>query len=178
MSKLVKEMIIREIGSGLGERKDLLVLDVSKMGAIAQNELREDLRKKGVTLLGVKNSLARLALKESGIDTVDTILNGPTTLVWGGEDIVGLSREMTEWAKKIDKIAIKGGVVDGQGVNAVGIEEISKGPSRLELIGQIAGLLLSPGAKLAGALLGPGGTISGQLKAMSEEEATESGDAA
>ena len=173
MSKPVKEMIIREIRAELGDRKDLLVLDVSKMDAISQNQLREDLRKKGVTLFGVKNTLARLALKEAGIDSVDSILEGPTTLVWGGEDVVGLSREMTEWAKKIDKIAIKGGVVDGQGVDSQGVEEISKGPSRLELIGQLAGLILSPGAKLAGALLGPGGTIAGQLKAMSEEENTE-----
>lgn len=179
MSKPVKEMIIREIASELGGRKDLIVLDVSKMDAVAQNVLREELRVKGVTLLGVKNSLARLALRESGIDSIDGVLEGPTTLVWGGEDIVGLSREMTEWAKKIDKIAIKGGVVDGQGVDALGVDEISRGPSRLELIGQISGLLLSPGAKLAGALLGPGGTISGQLKAMSESEETkESGDAA
>jgi len=176
MSKPVKEMIVREILSGLGDRKDLVVLDVSKVDAIAQNQLREDLRKKGVTLLGVKNTLARLALKESGIDSIDQILAGPSTLVWGGEDIVGLSRELAERAKKSDKIAIKGGIVDGQGVDANGIEQISKGPSRLELIGQIAGLLLSPGARLAGALLGPGGIVAGQIKAISEpEEASEEG---
>ena len=102
--------------------------------------------------------------------SIDQVLSGPSTLVWGGEDIVGLSREMADWAKKIDKIEISGGVVDGQGVNAREIVDISKGPSRLELIGQIAGLLLSPGARLAGALLGPGGTISGQLKALSEKD--------
>lgn len=176
MSKAVKEMMIGEIRSELGDRKDLIILDVSKMDAITQNQMRLALQKKGVTLLGVKNTLARLALKDAGLEVPDGSLNGPSTLVWGGEDIVGLSREMAEWAKKIDKIAIKGGVVDGQGVDSQGVEDISKGPSRLELIGQIAGLLLSPGAKLAGALLGPGGTISGQLKAMSEKE--EGGDAA
>ncbi|WP_437228966.1 50S ribosomal protein L10 [Planctomicrobium sp. SH661] len=177
MSKPVKEMIIRDIRSGLGDRKDLLVLDVSQMTAFSQNQLRLDLAKKGLTLLGVKNSLARLALKESGFHSVDEILNGPSTLVWGGEDIVSLSREMSEWAKKIDKMSIKGGVVDGEGVSSEAVDSISKGPSRLELIGQISGLLLSPGARLAGALLGPGGKISGALKAMSEEK-EEGGDAA
>lgn len=176
MSKPVKEMIIAEIRAELGDRRDLLVLDVSKMDAISQNSMRLALRKKGVTLLGVKNSLAKVALQQSGIEVTGDLLDGPSTLVWGGEDIVGLSREMTDWAKKIDKIAIKGGVVDGQGVNSQGVEDISKGPSRLELIGQIAGLLLSPGARLAGALLGPGGKISGQLQALSEDK--EGGDAA
>ncbi|WP_437192821.1 50S ribosomal protein L10 [Planctomicrobium sp. SH527] len=180
MSKPVKEMIVREIRTELGDRRDLVVLDVSKLDAITQNNLREELRKKGVSLLGVKNTLARLALKDAGLDVSGVSFDGPTTLAWGTEDVVGLSREITEWAKKFDKLAIKGGVVDGQGVDSQGVDEISKGPSRLELIGQIAGLLLSPGAKLAGALLGPGGTISGQLKAMSEEEedGKEDGDAA
>lgn len=177
MSKPIKEMIIKAIRSDLGERKDLIVLDVSQMTAFSQNQLRLDLAKKGVTLMGVKNSLARLALKESGIHSVDGILNGPSTLVWGGEDIVGLSREMAEWAKKIEKLSIKGGVVDGEGVGPEAVDSISKGPSRLELIGQIAGLLLSPGSRLAGALLGPGGKVSGAIQAMSEEK-KEGGDAA
>lgn len=177
MSKPVKEMIMREIRTGLGDRQDLLVVDVSQMTAFSQNQLRLDLAKMGLTLLGVKNSLARLALKESGFHAVDEILDGPSTLVWGGEDIVGLSREIAECARKIEKLTIKGGVVDGQGVDSAAVEGISKGPSRLELIGQIAGLVLSPGARLAGALLGPGGRVSGAVKAMSEGN-EENGDAA
>lgn len=177
MSKPVKEMIVRDIRAELGDRKDLLVLDVSQMTAFSQNKLRLDLAKKGMKVLGVKNSLARLAFKESGFESVDAILQGPSAIVIGGEDVVALSREMSDWAKKIEKLAIKGGVVDGQGVGPDGVESISQGPSRLELIGQISGLLLSPGAQLAGALLGPGGRISGALKTMSEEKA-EGGDAA
>lgn len=176
MSKPIKEMIVRDIRAKLADRKDLIVLDVSQMNAFAQNELRLSAAKKGLTLLGVKNSLARLALKAQGFSAVDELLDGPSTLVWGGEDIVGLAREITEWAKSNERMTIKGGVVDGQGVNAESVETISKGPSRLELIGQISGLILSPGARLAGALLGPGGRISGALKTMSEGK--ESGDAA
>ncbi|WP_437202531.1 50S ribosomal protein L10 [Planctomicrobium sp. SH664] len=176
MSKPVKDMMIGQILAKIGDRKDFVVLDTSKVDAIAMNDLRLELDKRGIKLLGVKNALARLAFAKSGIGSVDDVLAGPSTLVWGGEDIVGLSREMTEWAKKIDKITIKGGVVDGQGVDSQGVEDISKGPSRLELIGQIVGLVLSPGARLAGALLGPGGTVSGQLKALADKD--EGGDAA
>lgn len=177
MSKSVKKMMIDEIRASLGEQRDLVVLDMSRLDAISTNQLRLSLQKKGVTLLTVKNTLARLALREAGIDSLDGVLEGPTTLVWGGEDIVGLSREMADWAKKIDKIEIKGGAVDGQGIDSQGITDISKGPSRQELIGQIAGLILSPGARLAGALLGPGGLVSGQMKALAEKDEN-SGDAA
>lgn len=170
MSKAVKKMMIDEIRGRLGDRRDLVMLDASRLDGVEANKLRLGLQEKGITLLTVKNTLARLALRESGFESLDGVMEGPTTLVWGGEDIVGLSREMADWAKKIDSLEIKGGAVDGQVVDAASVTAISKGPSRLELIGQIAGLLLSPGAQLAGALLGPGGTISGQLKAMSEKE--------
>ncbi len=176
MSKVVKEMLIGEIRGRLGNRKDLVVLDTSKLDPVTDNRMRAELRAKGICLLGIKNSLARLALKQAGLSYDEGTFEGPSTLCFGGEDIVALSREMSDWAKKIDKIQIKGGIVDGQGVNAQGVDDISKGPSRLELIGQIAGLILSPGARLAGALLGPGGTISGQLKALADKE--EGGDAA
>ncbi|MCA9090986.1 MAG: 50S ribosomal protein L10 [Planctomycetaceae bacterium] len=176
MSKVVKRMMIDDLREKIGDRRDLLVLDTSKMDALSDNKLRMELRAKGITLCTVKNSLARVALREGDIETEGSVFAGPSVLAWGCEDVVALARELVSYAKKIEKFEIKGATVDGQLVDSKGVTAISKGPSRLELIGQISGLLLSPGAKLAGALLGPGGTIAGQLKAMSESE--EGGDAA
>lgn len=170
MSKPIKQMIIDDIRQKLGECRDVLVVNSSKLDAITDNRLRGSLRKKGIYLLQVKNTLARRALEEVGVKSMEGVLAGPSTLVWGGEDIVSLSKEIAKWAKEIDKLEIKGGAVEGQVVNAKGVDELSKSPGRLELISQIVGLALSPGARLAGALLGPGGTISGQLKAMADKD--------
>lgn len=176
MSKAVKRMMIDELQQQLGDRRDLLVLDTSKMDAFSDNRFRLELVKKGVTLFTVKNSLARVALREKNIEADDRVFSGPSVLAWGCEDIVALAREMVKLSKKIEKLEIKGGAVDGQLVDSTGITDISKGPSRLELIGQISGLLLSPGRRLSGALIGPGGFLGGQIKAISEPE--EGGDAA
>ena len=168
MSKIVKNMIIGEIRDRLGECDQLLVVDSSRLDAITDNEFRLALREKGIEILQVKNSLACQALEDRNIEGLREVLSGPSTLVWGSEDIVALSKEMARWAKQIKPLEIKGGALEGKAIDAAGVERLSKSPSRLELIGQIAGLLLSPGSRLAGALLGPGGTICGQLKAMSE----------
>jgi len=176
MSKVVKRMMIDNIRQAIGDRRDLVVIDTSKMDAISDNQMRAELLAKGISLMTVKNTLASVALRECEIDPPEAALQGPSTLAWGGEDIVGLSREMADWAKKIEEFEIKGGTVDGQGVDSDGIKAISKGPSRLELIGQISGLLLSPGAQIAGAMLGPGGVLAGQFNAIADKE--EGGDAA
>jgi large subunit ribosomal protein L10 len=170
MSKAVKQMIMDDIRQKLGECRDLVVVNTSRLDARSDNRFRLALRKKGMSLLQVKNTLARRALSEAGVTAMDKVLVGPSTLVWGGEDIVALSKEIAQWAKQFKDLEIKGGSVEGQPVDAQAVEALSKSPSREQLIGQIAGLLLSPGARVAGALLGPGGRLAGQLKAMSEKE--------
>ena len=169
MSKRVKGMVVSEIVSRLGDVSEMLVVDCSKLDAISTNRWRLALDKSDIRVLAVKNSLARRALSEAGVIGLDPYLEGPSTLIWGGEDIVALSKEIARWAKELAELEIKGGTLEGQSLSADDVDALSKSPSREELIGQIAGLALSPGAQLAGALLGLGGTIAGQLKAMADK---------
>ncbi|MFV0446186.1 MAG: 50S ribosomal protein L10 [Planctomycetaceae bacterium] len=179
MSKQVKTMVIDQIRKELGDSRDLLVVDASALDGVTANRVRLALQAKGVTLMGVKNALANRVLTDLGMSDMGHILAGPSTLVWGSEDIVQLSKEITKWAKEVDKLQIKGAAVDGQVLDAKGVEELSKSPGRLELLSIISGQLLSPGANLSGALLGVGGKLASQIKTMCEgAEGEDEGDAA
>ena len=90
-------------------------------------------------------------------------------MVWGGEDVVDLSKEISRWAKELGELEIKGATVEGDSLDASGVEALSKSPGRAELIGMLAGLLLAPGAQLAGVMQGPGGLLAGCLESISEE---------
>lgn len=165
----MKEMIIQELVDRLDGNTDVLVLDSSKLDAISDNKFRQTLEANGVHLLTVKNTLARKALGEVG-EKLNQVLSGPSTLVWGGEDVVALSKEITKFVRKNPKLQLKGGAVEGQVLDTKGVEKLSKSPGRAELISQIAGLILSPGARLAGALLGPGGKVAGCVKTIADKE--------
>lgn len=175
MSKFVKNMLISEIRGRVGDTRDLLLIDESKLDGVTANKFRLALRKRNISTLTVRNKLARRALTDAGVGGLDKQLAGPTTLVWGGEDIVALSKEITKWAKDLKALDIKGGTVEGTPLSAADVDSLSKSPSREELIGQIVGLILSPGGRLASAILGPGGKISGQVKKLADKE---EGDAA
>lgn len=170
MSRRVKEMLIEEVGARLNGVRDILALDSSKLDGVTANKLRLAMRKKQISALTVRNKLARQALKKMGVAGLDAFLQGPTTLVWGGEDIVALSKEIARWAKEIEPLQIKGGTTEGTALSKETVEALSKSPGRRELIGEIVGLMMSPGAQLAGALLGPGRKLASQVKQIADKE--------
>lgn len=170
MSKHVKELIIDDLQDRIGDCSELLVINSSRLDALSDNRFRLALREKNINILTVKNSLVKKALSSAGITALDPILEGPSSLVWGGEDIVSLSKEITKWTKELRGIEIKGGTLEGATLTADDVDDLSKSPSREELIGRVVMLALSPGSQLVSALLGPGGTVSGQVKAIAEKE--------
>jgi large subunit ribosomal protein L10 len=170
MGREVKDMVIADIQSRIGDVKDFIVVDCSKVDAITANRWRLALRKERMSALTVKNSVANNALKRKGVSGLSKVLSGPSTLIWGGDDIVALSRSVAKWAKEIKNFEIKGGTVEGESLDAAAVDALSKSAGRLETIGEIAGLMLAPGRQLAGCLQGPGGRLAGQLKTLSEEK--------
>lgn len=170
MSKKVKQMVMSEIGQQLGETRNLLFVDASRLDANATNTWRIALHEQNITALTVKNTLAQRVLAEKGIEGVEAAFDGPTTLVWGGEDIVELSKSIAKWAKELENLTVKGATVEGNVLDQAGVMQLSKSPGRAELLAEIAGLMLAPARQIAGALLGPGGRICGQVQAVSEKE--------
>jgi large subunit ribosomal protein L10 len=170
MSKRVKEMLIEDVSRRLRGVRDVLVLNSSKLDGVTANKLRLAMRKKSISALTVRNKLAKKALDGAGLSALTPFLQGPTTLVWGSDDIVALSKEIAKWAKAIEPLEIKGGTTEGAALTAARVDELSKSPGRQELISQIATLLTSPGAQLAGAMLGPGPMVASQIKKIADRE--------
>ncbi|MBL6705962.1 MAG: 50S ribosomal protein L10 [Planctomycetaceae bacterium] len=170
MSKFIKEHIISELEDQLRGRGEVLVVDMSKLTGTDANRLRVELGQSKIETLGVKNSLARLAAGRVGLEALSPILEGPSTLVWGGDDVVALSKQITAWAKDLSALEIKGAAVEGQTLDAAGVDRLSKSPGRPELLSRIAGLILTPGGNVCGALLGAGGTIAGQIKSHGDRD--------
>jgi large subunit ribosomal protein L10 len=170
MSRQVKDLVISDIQNRIGSARDFVVVDCSKLDAITANKWRLGLRKDRIHALTVKNSVALNALSRKGITGLDRVLSGPSTLIWGADDVVGLSRAVARWAKEMPKLEIKGATVEGQALDASGVETLSKSAGRLETIGELAGLMLAPGRQLAGCLQGPGGQLAGAIKTIADKE--------
>ena len=172
MSKYLKNLMTEELKSRLTDVSDLLLVNVIGMEAESTVELRRELRQKDMHLMVVKNSLARRATEGTTLAPAFEGSSGTLAVVWGGEDVVSLAKEITRIADdgKYEKFETRGGVMDGTKLSADDVKAVSKWPSRQEQLSLLVGQILGPGATLSGQLLGPGRSLASQVKQKSEEE--------
>jgi large subunit ribosomal protein L10 len=172
MSKLVKDLITKDLQNRLNGVDDALLVDVIGLENNKNVALRQRLRKKNMHLLVVKNSLARRATEGTRLASAFESAGGTLALIWGGEDIISLAKEVISISeeKGYEKVTPKGGVIDGQAIAAEQVKIVSKWPTRAEQLSILSGQILSPGAKLSSQLLGAGAKLASQIKKKGEGE--------
>jgi large subunit ribosomal protein L10 len=168
MSKYVKELMMDQLRSDLGGATSLLLLDLKGLDAVAEHQLRSDLRKKSIRVRALKNSLARRVFSDMGLDGLSKYLEGPSVAVWGGDGVAELAKEVSTKVKALKKPAIKGGAVDGVVIGPDQVEDITRLPSREALIARVVSLALAPAQRVISLANAPVGSLMSQLKTLSE----------
>lgn len=177
MSKVIKQMQMDALKNDFQGVRDMVFLKIVGLNATTENTIRLGLRKKGIRLQMVKNSLARRVFGDLGLN-VTKCWEGATTVAWGGTSIADLSKELEGIVKKNDKfIKVKIAVADGQ---EIGFDIALRMPTRTEAIGRVVSLAMSPATRLASQILGPAARVTGAIKGMKdrEEKVPEGGEAA
>lgn len=145
---------VKELKAKLEGASAIIFVDYKGITVNEDTQLRREARKNDIDYFVAKNRLFQIALKELGVEvSFDTMLEGTTSFAVSKNDVVTPAKVVYEFSKKLkDKLAIKGGFVDGAKVDVNTVEALAKLPTRDELLGQIAYGLLSPVRMLAVAM--------------------------
>lgn len=168
MSKYVKELMMDQLKTELNGTSSVLILDFKGLDANSENELRLDLRKKSIHVRALRNTLARRVFEDMGLGDLSQFLSGPSVAVWGGDGVAELAKEISSQVKKLKKPEIKGGAVEGTVIGPSQVDEITKLPSREQLIGRVVSIALGSVGRVVNLANAPGATLAAQLQTLAE----------
>lgn len=169
MSRQLKTMITAVYDQRFAGVEEACVVDVTGLTVDKTIEVRNALRDKNMRLTVVKNSLARRSFAGGPLEPVGNALAGPCALVTGGDSSIEIAKAMVSLAKSFPKLKLKEGIIPGD-TEMMPVADLAKMQGRMELLGEIAGLVSSPGRAVAGCLSSPQSKIAGCLKAMIDKE--------
>jgi large subunit ribosomal protein L10 len=166
-----KVATVAEIATKLSASQAVFVSEYRGLSVKQLAGVRNALRPVGAEHVVYKNTLARLAVRETGLDELEPILVGPTALTFVTGDIAGAAKALRDTSKTFPALVIKGGVLGAAALSADDVNALADLPSREQLLAQIAGAFQAPLVKTAGLLSALPRKFAYGLQALIEKQA-------
>lgn len=135
-------------------------------------ELRRSLGR-NTTYTVTKNTLAKRAATEAGLEGLDTLLTGPTALAFVSGDPVEAAKGLRDFAKANPLLVIKGGVFEGKPLTAAEVQKLADLESREVLLAKLAGAMKANLSKAAAVFQAPLSKMARTAAALQDKKAAD-----
>ena len=89
----------------------------------------------------VKNTLTKIAAKDAGVESFDSLLEGPSAIAFIKGDPVLAAKSLRDFAKANPLLVIKAGVLEGKALGTDEINKLADLESREVLLAKLAGAM-------------------------------------
>ena len=169
MARPEKVATVAEIRDRI-EESDATVLTEYRGLTVSQlANLRAALRPAGTDLKIYKNTLARRAANEAGVEDLVPMLQGPTAIAFIKGDAVLAAKALRDFAKTAESFVVKGGMLGSRFISAAEVSELAEVAPREELLARIAGAFQGPLVKAAGLFQAIPRNLAYGVKALIEQ---------
>jgi large subunit ribosomal protein L10 len=174
-----KQRDLNALTESLQNAKSAMVVSFSKLTVNKDIEFRNNLREAGAKYQVVKNTLARIAVKDTQFEQASESFKGVTAIAWTDSDPVVLSKAISKFMKdNADIYTFKTGVVDGRLVDLKQVQDIASLPSKEELISKLLYVLNAQAQRIVTVINAVPRDLAVVIKQIGEKAPEASGTAA
>lgn len=157
ISKDKKQQLVADLNEILSDAKMTVFAKYQGLSVADMQELRNLARENNVKIKVVKNRLVRVAMGEIAVykDTDTSALEGQLLYAISADDEVAPAQVLAKFAKEHQALELKGAFsAEGKNLNEQEVLELSKLPSKDQLIGQVVNMLTGTVNDVTNALSG------------------------
>lgn len=169
MDRAQKEAVIEELGQIFTDSGAVVVCHYTGLSVAEMQDYRARMRDVGASVRVAKNRLAKIALEGKPCEGISDLLIGQTVIGYA-EDPVSAAKVTEAYSKDNEKLVVLGGAMGDTILDRAGVAELSKMPSREEIIASIAGCIGAPAANIASAIGAPASNIASILSTLEDRE--------
>jgi large subunit ribosomal protein L10 len=170
MNRSEKTDAVAELNANFNASAVVVVTRNLGLTVAQSTDLRLKMRDAGASYKVAKNSLAKIALKDTAYASISDLLTGPIALATSA-DPVAAAKIAVEFAKTNPKLEIVGGAMGEVVLDVNGVNALASLPSLDELRAKVIGLVQAPATKIAQVVTAPAGKLARVFGAYATKEA-------
>lgn len=144
MNREQKTAMVDELKDTLSRVQSLVITDYRGLKVSETLGLRSEIRKNDCHYRVVKNTLLKLAIKDTAMEGISDLFTGPTAIAYSFEDPVAPAKVVDEFDEKLKALEVKGGFLDGEVLDAKGVKSLAKMKGKDELRAEFLAQLMAP----------------------------------
>ena len=167
MQREEKREFVKQFNSVLKDKEFMLVANYQGLNVAQISTLRSQISAANSNFKVAKNTLAKMAIKNTNFEMLEKLFVGPTSIAYS-DDPVAPAKVAINFDKKFEKFKVIGGGYDGEKINLDKINFLATLPSMDQLRGKIVGLISAPAQKVASLMKEPSAQVARLISAQNK----------
>jgi large subunit ribosomal protein L10 len=169
VSKARKEEVLATYSDWLKKSQAVILVEYTGVNMKMLDNIRAKIRESGGEFHVVKNTLARRAFADNGMDLPSDYLVKSTAASFAFTDPASTAKALSDATKGVDFVKVKGGFMSGQVLDAAQVKALADMPPLPVVRAQLLGVLQAPAGKLVRTIAEPARGLAAVIKAFAEK---------
>ncbi len=169
ISKERKDELLAQYADWMNSSQAVILVEYTGVRMKDLDNIRAKIRESGGEFHIVKNTLARRAFADMGMQFPSDYLVKSTAVSFAFNDAASTAKALTDATKGNEFVKVKGGFMSGQTLDAAQVKALADMPPLPVVRAQLLGVLQAPAGKLVRTIAEPARGLAAVLKAFSEK---------